>query len=87
MRPHISPKPEPILEPPKNEAEPTTVPAPIDIRSAALTIIAVLALILVLRLAQDVFVPIVLGILISYALEPIVARLVSWRVPRARQIG
>jgi len=55
---------------------------PVDIRSAALTVLAVLATILVLQYAQAMIIPIVLGLLISYALEPIVARLTRWRVPR-----
>ena len=66
-----------------NEREPETVAAgPIDVRSAALTVLAVLATILVLQYAQAMIIPVVLGILISYALEPIVARLTKWRLPR-----
>jgi predicted PurR-regulated permease PerM len=66
------------------EPEPEAVPTagPIDVRSAALTVLAVLATILVLQYAQAMIIPIVLGILISYALEPIVARLTKWRLPR-----
>jgi predicted PurR-regulated permease PerM len=64
------------------EPEPVTTAGPIDVRSAALTVLAVLATILVLQYAQAMIIPIVLGILISYALEPIVARLTKWRVPR-----
>ena len=55
---------------------------PTDVRSAALTILAVIAVIAVLQFAQSVLIPIVLGVLISYALDPIVSRLVRWRVPR-----
>jgi predicted PurR-regulated permease PerM len=67
-----------------SEPEPEAVPTagPIDVRSAALTVLAVLATILVLQYAQAMIIPIVLGILISYALEPIVARLTKWRLPR-----
>jgi predicted PurR-regulated permease PerM len=67
-----------------SDPAPETVAAagPIDVRSAALTVLAVLATILVLQYAQAMIIPIVLGILISYALEPIVARLTKWRVPR-----
>jgi predicted PurR-regulated permease PerM len=57
--------------------------ATVDVRSAALTVLAVLATILVLQYAQSMIIPIVLGVLISYALEPIVAQLARWRVPRA----
>lgn len=45
-------------------------------------ILAGLAVILVLQYAQAMVIPIVLGVLISYALEPLVVRLVRWRVPR-----
>ena len=50
------------------------VPVPVDIRSAAITVIAVIAGILLLQYAQAVFIPLVLGLLISYALDPVVTR-------------
>jgi predicted PurR-regulated permease PerM len=56
---------------------------PVDIRSAALTVLAVLAIVLVLQYAQAMIIPIVLAVLISYALEPIIAWLERRRVPRA----
>jgi predicted PurR-regulated permease PerM len=56
---------------------------PTDVRSIALTVLAVIAVVLVLQFAQSVLIPIVLGMLISYALDPIVNFLVRWRVPRA----
>jgi predicted PurR-regulated permease PerM len=55
---------------------------PMDIRSAALTLLAVFAFILLLRYAQAMIIPIVLGLLISYALDPIVTHITKWRVPR-----
>jgi predicted PurR-regulated permease PerM len=55
----------------------------IVIRNLALTVIAALAVILVLQYAQSVLVPIVLGVLISYGLEPFVGALSRLRVPRA----
>jgi len=63
-------------------ADPAGTPVPIDVRSATLTIIAVLALILVLKYAQPVLIPLVLGALISYGLSPFVAFLARHRVPR-----
>ncbi|HXI29463.1 MAG TPA: AI-2E family transporter [Vicinamibacterales bacterium] len=69
-------------EPETPSPEPVAVRMPVDIRSAALTVLAVLATILVLQYAQAMIIPIVLGLLISYALEPIVARLTRWHVPR-----
>jgi predicted PurR-regulated permease PerM len=56
--------------------------SPVDIRSAALTVLAVAAVILLLRYAQAMIIPIVVGVLISYALDPIVTRMNEWRVPR-----
>jgi len=54
----------------------------VDARSAALTVLAVLGSILVLQYAQAMIIPIVLGVLISYALEPMVASLTRWHLPR-----
>ena len=51
-------------------------------RHVALTIVALAATIALLRWAQTVFIPIVLSVLISYALEPIVAGLLRIRIPR-----
>ncbi|HJZ70540.1 MAG TPA: AI-2E family transporter [Vicinamibacterales bacterium] len=62
--------------------QPVAITMPVNVRSAALTVLAVLATILVLQYAQAMVIPIVLGLLISDALEPIVARLTRWRLPR-----
>lgn len=67
---------------PATEPERTAVRIPADIRSAALTVLAVLGVILVLQYAQAVIIPIVLGVLISYALDPIVSLLTRLRLPR-----
>ena len=48
-----------------------------------LIVLAALAVILTLKYAQALVIPIVVGILINYALQPLVARLVGWRLPRA----
>jgi predicted PurR-regulated permease PerM len=72
--------------PPSEAAPPDPQPAirmPVDIRSAALTVLAGLAIVMALQYAQAMVIPIVLGVLISYALEPIVAWLTRRRVPRA----
>jgi predicted PurR-regulated permease PerM len=49
----------------------------------SLAIIATVALILVLQYAQSVLIPVVLGVLISYALSPLVSSLARHHVPRA----
>jgi predicted PurR-regulated permease PerM len=76
---------EPVPEQPPDDradAPPPVVAVPTDIRSAALTILVVLAVIFVLQYAQAVVIPVVLGVLLSYALEPIVAFIMRGRVPR-----
>jgi predicted PurR-regulated permease PerM len=50
--------------------------------TTALWILAVLASLFFLRTAKDLVIPIALGLLISYALEPVVAWLERHRVPR-----
>lgn len=65
------------------EVEPMVIRMPVDIRSVALSIIAGVGLVLFLQYAQAVLIPIVLGALIFYALDPIVDGLEAWRVPRA----
>jgi predicted PurR-regulated permease PerM len=73
---------EPLLPPVVDEGHTTVAPGPVDIRSAALTILAVLAVVLVLQYAQSMLIPVVLGLLISYALDPMVHALQRIRVPR-----
>src|SRR5918999_4644931 len=54
-----------------------------DHRTLALYVIAACTATAVLYWAQAVFIPIVLSILISYALEPLVRGMTRIRVPRA----
>ena len=67
------------------EAEPwvPTVRVPAEARGIALTVIAVIAVAGALDLAQTFFVSLLLGILIAYTLNPLVAYLERIRVPRA----
>ena len=44
----------------------------VSVRSVALTLIAIAATMYVLNWAQEAFIPIVVGVLISYALDPVV---------------
>jgi predicted PurR-regulated permease PerM len=55
---------------------------PVDVRSAALVVLAVLASIFAIHWARALLVPILLGVMFSYALTPAVDRLQRWRVPR-----
>ncbi len=61
----------------------TTVRMPVDIRSVSLTVLAAIAVVLMLQYAQAMVIPIVLGVLISYALDPIVSAMERRRVPRS----
>jgi hypothetical protein len=49
----------------------------------ALNILTAIAVILALKYAQAIFLPVVLGVLISKALTPLVNRAVGWRLPRS----
>jgi predicted PurR-regulated permease PerM len=76
-------------KPPRDESTPTAdrpdtpaLPGPMDIRSLALTTLAVIAAIVLFRYAQAVIIPVVLGVLISYALQPLVAALERARIVR-----
>jgi predicted PurR-regulated permease PerM len=55
----------------------------VDVRSVALTVLAVAAAILLVRYMQSVLIPFVLAGLVFYALDPLVDRLQALRVPRA----
>jgi predicted PurR-regulated permease PerM len=55
---------------------------PIDVRGPALAVIAVIALMFALQWARTFFVSLLLGILIAYALNPVVVRMERFRIPR-----
>jgi len=54
-----------------------------DVHNLALTVLTVLAVIFVLHWARAFFIPLMLGVMISYAFSPIVNRMQKWRIPRA----
>src|SRR5688500_10768021 len=70
-------------------AETPSMPAEthVSIRSVALTVLAVAAGMYLLHWAQEAFIPIVLSILISYALEPTVSLITRAHVPRIIAAG
>jgi predicted PurR-regulated permease PerM len=85
-----------MAEPPTDERSPSLIPMPrpptvgprptvsrrsFDVRGPALTVLMVLAGVVAMQWARPLLVPIIFGILISYALEPMVRRLTDWRVP------
>ena len=68
-------------------SDPIAIRMPVDVRSVALSIIAALAGIIALQYAQTVLIPVVLGVLLSYALSPMVTSLARHHVPRALGAG
>src|SRR5580765_2787157 len=59
------------------------VHVPINVRSVSLAVLAVLGGVYTLKWASVVFIPVLLGLMISYALSPIVNVLQRWHLPRA----
>ena len=60
---------------------------PVEVRNVALVIIAVIAAAFALQWAKAVFIPLLLGVMISYALTPVVDRFERWHLPRAAGAG
>ena len=56
---------------------------PVDVRSVSLAVLATLGCVFMLRWASAVFIPVMVGLLFSYALSPLVDWLQLRRVPRA----
>jgi predicted PurR-regulated permease PerM len=69
-------------QPASPQSEEPALRMPVDIRSVALTVLAGIAVVLLLKYAQAMVIPIVLGLLISYALDPIVTAMARWHMPR-----
>ena len=57
-------------------------PSTVNLRSTSLVVLAALASVYVLHWAAAVFVPLLLGLMFSYALTPAVNRMVRWHIPR-----
>jgi len=70
-------------EPAPDEPPRVLLHMPVDVRSLALIVLTVLASIYALHWAQAILVPILLGVMFSYALTPVVDTLERWHVPRA----
>ena len=71
-----------LTDPPVETATPLTR-APVEAHSTALTVLAVLGVVFVLQWAQAVFIPVVVGLMINYALSPLVNLMQKWHIPRA----
>lgn len=66
-----------------SEPERVHLHTPIDVRSASLAVLALVASVYALHWASAVFIPLLLGIMFSYVLSPAVDRLQRWHIPRA----
>lgn len=64
---------------------PLVIRSPVGVRSLTLSVLATIAAILMLQYAQSVLLPIVIGILVAYSLEPFVKALL--RIGVRRSIG
>jgi predicted PurR-regulated permease PerM len=67
---------------PAPEPERLLLHMPVDVRSASLVFVAVLAGIFALHWAAAVFIPLMLTLMLTYALAPLVDKLEHWRLPR-----
>lgn len=76
-----------VVAPAGDQSPPVVIRMPVDVRNAALSTVAALAVILVLQYAQPVLIPLVIGVLISYTLSPLVSTLHRRGVPRAVGAG
>jgi predicted PurR-regulated permease PerM len=65
------------------EPAPSTLHLPVDVRSFSLALLTVLAVVFMLNWASAVFIPLMLGVMISYSLAPLVNWMHKWRIPRA----
>lgn len=59
------------------------VSVPVNVRSLSLVLLTVLALIFALHWARAFFIPLMFGVMISYAISPLVNLMQKWRIPRA----
>ncbi|MEJ8848694.1 AI-2E family transporter [Variovorax rhizosphaerae] len=76
-----------LTEPVEPAQERVMLHMPVDVRSLSLAVLAVLGAIFALRWAAAVFIPLMLSLLLTYALAPVVERLARWHVPRALGAG
>ena len=76
-----------VNEPPPEAVEAHPPRTTVEAHNVALTVLAVLAVVFVLHWAQAVFIPLVVGIMINYALSPLVTTMEKWHIPRAIGAG
>ncbi|MDM0070870.1 AI-2E family transporter [Variovorax sp. J31P207] len=74
--------PEPAAAAEAQEPDRLMLHMPVDVRSASLVVLAVLASVFALRWAAAVFIPLLVSLMLTYALAPLVDRLERWKVSR-----
>lgn len=74
----LNAQPDEAVEPPR-----VLLHMPVDVRSLSLIVLATLASVFMLRWASAVFIPLMAGVLVNYALSPAVDWLQRHRIPRA----
>lgn len=80
--PPAAPAPDPSEPARERERKRLLLHMPVDVRSASLVVLAVLASVFALQWGQAVFIPLMLSLLITYALSPLVELLHRWHLPR-----
>ena len=70
-------------EEPAHEKERVMLRTPVDVRSAAMIVVASLLSLYALRWAAGIVIPVLMALLFSYALAPLVDRLVRMGLPRS----
>jgi predicted PurR-regulated permease PerM len=73
----------PSVEPPSApERERLLLHMPVDVRSASLVVLAALATVFTLHWAAAVFIPLLVSLMLTYALSPLVDLLERWKISR-----
>ncbi len=77
----------PLSPPPPLAPDRLPLHMPVDVRSVSLSLLALIATLFALHVASALFIPVLLGLVLSYALSPLVDLLERWRLPRALTAG
>lgn len=70
-------------EKPEASDAPVATRIPTEAHNVPLILLTVFAFIFILDWAETVFIPLVVGVIVSYALSPLVDRMHTWHIPRS----
>src|SRR5437899_11263581 len=73
---------EEILSAETTQPERVLLQTPVDVRSASLVVLAVFASVFALHWAAAVFIPLMVSLMLTYALSPVVDLLERWKISR-----